>query len=455
MSFADPRAGRPGRPAFASAYAGRPAAAAPPVDAAAAPPRAAPAVDRLVVGFVTLDLVLMMLLQKFALPLSGDSQVSMLLLTHYGVLGALLFARRAVVDATRLATYGAFLVAALFGQIVADRSFGPTSLLLAAAIYGALVVVLPINRATHRSILASYQWVVVGVCLLVFLDHAIQLTGQDMPNIEKLQPDATIYHEYVYIQPLYWSSPYSKPNAIFLLEASVTSQLIAIALVLEVALFQRLRFLMLYGCALIATFAGTGLLLVLLASPFLLPRLKPALIAAGVAVAVVALGLAAASGWFEVVAKRLDEHEHKGSSANARFVAPVEIVAEVVGGEPEAALFGLGAGNIERRPGVVWMPFAKVIVEYGLIVFVVWLAFFSHAILSTGVPFIAAWLALVQFHLLNGSFLVPLDVYLCVVLAAGYRIARDDGTPAPIPLARPAARPVIKSLNPERAGSEI
>jgi hypothetical protein len=90
------------------------------------------------------------------------------------------------------------------------------------------------------------------------------------------------------------------------------------------------------------------------------------------------------------------------------------------------------------------MPFAKVIVEYGLIVFVVWLAFFSHAIVSSGAPLIAVWLALVQFHLLNGSFLVPLDVYLCVVLAAGYRI-RPDG--APNPLARPAARPVIKSLN--------
>ncbi len=426
MSFvANPRLGLPGRPAPASAFGTRPFASAAPA-AAAIPTVSSEPIDRVVVGFVTLDLVLMMLLQKWALPLSdGDAQVSMLLITHFGVLGLLILKGRAVLDPIRLAGYAAFVTIALLGQFWPDRPFGATSLLLAVAIYAALVIVMPINRATHRRILLNVQLVVVAISLLVFFDHAIQLAGRDMPNIEAIQPDKMIYHEFVYIQPLYYGSPYSKPNAIFLLEASTTSQLIAIGLVLELALFQRLRFLLLFGCALIATFAGTGLLLVVVSSPFLLPRLKPALIAAGVVAATVAIALAAASGWFEVVSKRLDEHEHKGSSAYARFIAPVEIVGATVAGEPEGALFGLGAGNIERRPGIVWMAYAKIIVEYGLIVFVVWLAFFSHAVLSPGVPLIAAWLALVQFHLLNGAFLVPLNVYLCCVLAAGYRLVPE------------------------------
>ncbi|MBI3515455.1 MAG: hypothetical protein HY060_15555, partial [Proteobacteria bacterium] len=125
MSFvADPRLGLPGRSAVRSAFA-------PPAAAAEAPPRAAPTasaegVDRAVVGFVTLDLVLMMLLQKFALPLSdsGEAQVSMLLITHYSVLGALMLMRRASLDAVRLAGYAAFLIVALLGQLWPDRSFG-------------------------------------------------------------------------------------------------------------------------------------------------------------------------------------------------------------------------------------------------------------------------------------------------------------------------------------------
>lgn len=436
MSFvADPRLGLPGRTAPASVFAGparAPQRAAAPVGAVSA----AEAVDRFVVWLVTIDLVLLMLLQKFALPLSGDSQVSMLLITHYGVLGIFLLARRAAVDATRLVLFAVFAVLAFVGQFSTDRAFSPTSLLLAVAIYAALVLVMPINAETHRRILANFQLVVAVVCLLVFLDHAIQLTGHDMPNIEKVMPDKMIYQEFVYIQPLYYGSPFSKPNAIFLLEASTTSQLIAIALVLELAFFQRLRFLLLFGCALIATFAGTGLLLVLLGVPFLLRRLSPALIATGVAAAVVALGLAAASGWFEVVAKRFDEHEHTGSSAYARFIAPVETVSELMDDEPGKILFGIGAGNIERRPGIVWMPFAKVIDEYGVIIFLAWLGFFSFVVVGSGVPFLVAWLALVQYHLLNGSFLVPLNVYLCCVLCAGYRIVADTARAPDFPTRR-------------------
>jgi hypothetical protein len=54
--------------------------------------------------------------------------------------------------------------------------------------------------------------------------------------------------------------------------------------------------------------------------------------------------------------------------------------------------------------------------------------------------FLAAWIAAVQYHLLNGAFLVPLHVYLCFVLAAGYRVApAPAGEAAPTP-ARAAAR---------------
>jgi hypothetical protein len=446
MSFvADPRLRLPGRPPLASAFASPqpgPRAVAPRPSTQPEPD----GVDRFVVALVTADLVLMTLLQKVAMPLSGEAQVSSLLITHYALLGVLLLARRATLDPMRLALCAGFSGLALFSQIWPDRPFTPTSLLLAVAIYAALVFVMPISPATHRRILLNYQLVAVAVCLLVFLDHAIQLTGREIPNLELVLPAATIYKEFVYIQPLYWGSPYSKPNAIFLLEASTTSQYIAIGLVLELAFFQRLRYLLLFGCALIATFAGTGLLLVLLSGPLLLRRLRPALLAAGVVAAVVALVLAAASGWFEVVAKRLDEHEKSGSSAYARFIAPVETVSDLLAGEPETVLFGTGAGSIERRPGIVWMPFAKVIVEYGVIGFLAWFGYFSVAMLGGGAPLIAAWVALIQYHLLNGSFLVPLNAFLCCVLAAGYRIvpraeppAAARSTAARRPVERPAA----------------
>ena len=400
--------------------------------------------DDLVVRLVTLDLVLLVLLEKFALPLGGDAQVSSVIPTHYAILGVLLLARRAVIDPIRLILYVVFMVLALIANLAPDRPFSVPSLLLAAVTYAGVIPVLPLEGASYRRILLNFQRVALAVCFLVFVQHACQLAGLGMPTLEHIQPEATVYHEYVYVQPLYWSSPYFKPNAIFMLEASHTSQMLAMALVLEIALFRRLRYLLALGCGLVATFAGTGLLLVVLASPFLLPRLRPAMIAAGILVMAVVLAVAAASGWFEIVGKRMDEYERQGSSANARFIQPVQIVLETLEQhDPQTILFGVGAGNMEKRTGVLWLAFSKVFVEYGLFAFVAWLAFFTYVMFRAPGLFIAAWIGAVQYHLLNGAFLVPVHVYLCFVLAAGYRLAPEcAAAPAPpggarqIPLAK-------------------
>jgi hypothetical protein len=379
--------------------------------------------DALAVRLVTLDLILMVMLQRYALPLGGEAQISLVVLSHYGMLTVLLFARRATIDPTRLLLYAAFMILALLANLLPDRSFSVPSILLAAVTYAGLVPVLPIERASYRRILLNFQRVAAALCLLVFVQHGCQLAGLGMPTLEHLMPESMLYHEYVYIQPLYWSSPYFKPNAFFLLEASHTSQFFAMALILELAAFHRLRYVVLFGCGLVATFAGTGLLLMLLASPFLVARLRPAMIAACIVALPLVLGLAAASGWFEVVGKRLDEHERQGSSANARFVAPIEAVIETLEShDPEKILFGVGAGNMEKRPGVLWLAYSKVFIEYGSIVFLAWLAFFSYAVFRAPGLWVAAWIAAVQYHLLNGAFLVPLHVYLCWILAAGYRL---------------------------------
>jgi len=399
-------------------------------------PRATAAVpiasaDALVVRLVTVDLILLVLLQKFAVPLGGEAQISVLVLTHYSVMGVLLFARRAVIDPLRLIFYAAFMLLALLSQLLPDRSFSVPSLVLLVVTYAPLVAMLPIARVSYRRILLNFQWIVAGIALLVFFQHACQLAGLEMPTLEHIQPEATIYREYVYIQPLYWNAPFSKPNAFFLLEASHTSQMIAMGLLLELALFHRLRFILLFGGALIATFAGTGLLLVLLSAPFLMARLRPALIAALILAIPILLGLAAVTGWFEIVGKRMDEAEHQGTSAYGRFVAPIEVVCDMLEeGDPAKILFGLGAGSMEKRTGVLWLAFSKVFVEYGFIVFLAWLGFFSYVMFRSPVPWIVIWMTLIQYHLLNGSLLVPLHVILCHLLAAAYRFPPSEAAAA-------------------------
>jgi hypothetical protein len=74
---------------------------------------------------------------------------------------------------------------------------------------------------------------------------------------------------------------------------------------------------------------------------------------------------------------------------------------------------------------VLWLPLAKVVVEYGIIVFVAWFVFFAYAMFSTGSPFVPAWALFIQYHILNGSFLVPPNVFLCYVVVAAFVIREN------------------------------
>jgi hypothetical protein len=412
---------------------------------AAAP--AAAGVDRFVVGVLTANLALIMLLQKWAMPLPGDNQVSMLLLVQYGVGIVLFFAGRLRIDTTRLVLFLGFGGLAVGANIVADRDFSMPSLILGLLIYAALVPFIAANWATYARMLKNYQIVALVICALVFLGHLMQLAGLEMINLEKIIPASMLYREYVYIQPINWGSPFNKPNAIFLLEASHTSQMIALAIVIEVAFFQRLRWIIVYAVALLTTFAGTGLLLLLLTAPFLLGRVSRGLIVGGVVALPLLLGLVAVTGWFDVISNRFEEYEKRGSSANGRFVAPVEAVtSNLAKGDPSELLLGIGPGKMPRRMDVLWVPFSKVFMEYGIIVFLAWLAFVTRAFMPPGVPLVLPVALLVHYHVLNGSFLVPANVFLCYVLAGAFHVTGADRPRLPS-----ASAPVTAATSPNSA----
>ena len=95
-------------------------------------------------------------------------------------------------------------------------------------------------------------------------------------------PERIVYLHYNYIQPIHWGSPWMKPNAIFFLETSHISQFIAMAIVIELTCFFRLRYLAFFGAALLSTFGGTGMLTLLASLPFVLGRVPKGVILAGI-----------------------------------------------------------------------------------------------------------------------------------------------------------------------------
>lgn len=383
---------------------------------------------------VAIALPLMVILGKFAAPLGGDNQIEASFVVVIAAMVGMLMVGKVVIDPMLCLAGMVFTTTAVIANLWIGRAFSLPSLLFMIALYAPLVLRFQISNPEYQRILAAYVAMSLMIAGAVALQHAMQLVGGPFFNIEAATPQAFLFREYVYIQPLVWGSAFNKPNAIFLLEASVTSQFLALGIVVELATRHRAWVLLILAAALLATFAGTGLLMLVLTAPFLLRHVRRSLVIAAI-IAVPIFGVVAtATGWTEIIAERVTEHEKQGSSANARFVAPFErMQATLAEPDEKHVFFGIGAGNIERHIGIVWIPVAKVLVEYGLISFVCFLWFVTLWLYRGRPVFAIAWAAGLMFHLLNGSLLVPLFLYVPYFLGAAFVVdAEASGASASV-----------------------
>ena len=391
----------------------------------------------LITNLVTIELLIVIATQKVAVPLGGEGQIQLALLIHFAFTALHAGYGILQVHAKRLAFYLVLMSAALIVHVLSGvASFSPTSLLLFGAIYINYAFVMRIDRAMYLRILKRFQLIALGVAGLVGFNWLTQFAGLGMPNIETFIPKLMLYNQYNYIQPIHWGSPYTKPNAFFFLETSHTSQFIAFGLIIELCLFQRVRYVGCLAVALLSTFGGTGMTLILLSAPFMLLYLRPVFAISLLVCAPLALVVASGIGLLDNIEKRSTEFSRDGSSANQRFVAPVEVMAEVLTGDPDKAVLGIGAGNMPRALNITWNPMSKVSREYGFVVFGLWFFFMIYCLFGNGVPFIVSWIFFIQYHLLNGSLLVPLHTVYCILAASAYIVSRGEteteAAPAPL-----------------------
>ena len=164
-----------------------------------------------------------------------------------------------------------------------------------------------------------------------------------------------------------------KSNGFFLVEPSVMSQFMAMALIIEVLALRRTRHLALFGAGLMLSFSGTGGIVLAVFVLVVAVRLgwrgivlatAVLLMAALVAGAIILLAPDVAA----VLASRLDEFSQPGTSGHMRFVTPFWLLSDLLRREPSLALIGLGGGVSEH----LMMPYeydvntpVKVGLEFG------------------------------------------------------------------------------------------
>jgi hypothetical protein len=306
----------------------------------------------------------------------------------------------------------------------ADR-YSPASLALLVLLYAPFVFSFPTSEANFQRCLKFFSNVMVVLALVEFAQHAIQIAAGPLawPNPYKLLPKELLIPNFNYLQPLIWRSHFDKPQAFVFLEASVLSQYLALALAIEIAIFQRLKRIVLFTAALFATFAGTGILLIAVALPVLVGRMSVRNMLLVVAALLVVAGIAAEAGWLDTVGTRVGEFHQTGSSANHRFIEPFTRMVDFL--SKSGALYsGIGAGQIEKTQSHQFWPIAKATIEYGLITGVIFYAYIVYALFDR--PPLRSWaFTLLLWFTFEGSLLTAVNPFTCVLFSSLFVIERE------------------------------
>lgn len=362
------------------------------------------------------------LLQKIGYGTAPDGIVPVVVpLTLVAMLAGIAFARP-VFDAGRAGLYFLFVIVSGLTTALFANNYSFKSFALFAILYLPLIVAFRVSDATYRRCMDFFSTLMVAMVGIVLVQHLVQLSigWQYWPNLDRLLPPSLLIPYFNYIQPIVWGMNYMKPNGVFFLEVSFLSQFIALALGIELVVFRRWWRIALFTTAVFITFAGTGLLLLLLTAPVLIGRVSIRNMLFAIAVFALVGLLAWWLGWVDLVSHRFDEFNRTGASANMRFVEPYTRLAEFAS-DPNSLYRGIGAGQIEKALNFQWWPITKAILEYGIIPGVLFYGFFLYTLFNRAPRLRIAYMLAIWFSF-EGALLTAVNPITCMLLSTMFVI---------------------------------
>lgn len=346
--------------------------------------------QRSALAFAGAVLCVSLFLQRFAVPF-GDKGLSVagpigLALAGAGLLGGALAFHR-----TRLLCYLALVCCCVlgagyhaaerdgFGAAQSAESLGQFLLLTG---FATLTFARPVDEGRFFRLVTLVLAVIAAAGVLQF---AAQFVGLGLFSFEGIVPSSILFEKGYNLRiPITGSGPLLKSNGFFLVEPSIFSQFMAVALAIEVVSFKRVPLLCLFAAGFMLSFSGTGWLVL----AGFVAAATAGMGARGVVLAcatLVTLALAAGATYvfapdlFLAFAGRLDEVSRPSTSGHLRFITPYWTLADTVDRDPAALLLGIGAGVSERLS----LPYEynvntpiKVLLDYGLPALIAYLLLF-------------------------------------------------------------------------------
>jgi hypothetical protein len=389
--------------------------------------------DTVLFWFFVVQTIGVTVLQKFGYGSTPQVVVPLILPIIYVGLAIICSQVKPILDIGRIILYLLLVISSIFSTAFFADRYSISSIALLFVLYLPLVLSFPTSDQNYRKCLNFFSNVMIIFSIITLLQHIIQVlfSWQYWPNLDDLVPHNFLIPNYNYMQEVFYGSKYLKPNGIFFLEVSFLSQYVALALAAELVLFHRTWRILLFAAVIFSSFAGTGLLLLLLSLPVLLGRTNIRTMTI-IVVALMAVALAAYYfGWLETVSHRLKEYQRNGSSADMRFVEPLNRLFDFVK-EPSAMFRGIGAGQIEKANNFQWWPITKAAIEYGLITGIVFYGFFLYTLFHKA-PYRQLAFVLAVWFSLEGSLLTAVNPLTCALFSSFFVLDRGKRTRRPRP----------------------
>lgn len=224
--------------------------------------------------------------------------------------------------------------------------------------------------------------------------------------MEHFLPQSLLTQGYNNVTPLVYGSQTYKANGVFLLEPSIFSQLTAIGMIAELSGKARLPRLGVYAAAMIASYSGTGILILAATLPLYALLYRRWTLVFPAMVVIPLLVIFAGPLHLDFLMNRTSEFDQTGSSGFARFVGWRELFADRLWNSPAHAFFGNGAGSFLTEAAgysAAQMSYSKIIFEFGVLGALLYFAFIFYCILSSRAPLIVR-VAVLVCYFLNGAY---------------------------------------------------
>jgi hypothetical protein len=323
-------------------------------------------------------LVCALFLQRFTLVFPGGKEIAfsiapaVLIFLHEFVFGRLLL------QYDRLLWFLPLALAATSSLVLNFNRSSPTSYGLFLVLYFLLIFRRSSTTAQYRDTLNGFQFLMLILCSLAIMQFPAQFI---------VDPRTLLMFFWIFPASLL---PYSaggggantmgivgaagliKANGIFLGEASVLSQMAALAILIEVLEFHRPRYLIVLTIGFLLAYGGTGVSILLISLPLAFIHNRraqmPLLLVGLFGVGLVATGVIHLSAF----TSRLGEFQDTGASGFIRFVSPLWQAADYLHTASLTELLcgnGPGYGSIQRtvfyaKSSDTWF---KLFLEYGLV----------------------------------------------------------------------------------------